>query len=175
MEKKTGAAEYAADGTEAAGAPDRDENGVWDLKRLKKSADEGDGRACALVGLVYIKGRITVDGHEIRARTDDEKAVRYLWRAANLGNYDHAFYLANAYYGGIGIAPDTERAIRLYDLCALTGSSSSGMSRAAFLRCADPDRLQGDVLRRWQAYRREETRKQGAGNRRGNGRTPKRR
>ena len=159
MEEKTGAAEYAVDGRENVRASDKDENGVWDLKRLKKSADGGDGRACALMGLVYIKGRIAVDGYVIRARPDDEKAVRYLWRAANLGNYDHAFYLANAYYGGIMIRPDTERAIRLYDLCAMTGSSSSGMSRAAFVRYADPDRLEGEALRRWQAYRRQEARK----------------
>ena len=116
--------------------------------------------AGALMGLVYIKGRITVDGYEIRAGPDDEKAVRYLWRAANLGNYDRAFYLANAYYGGIMIRPDTDRAIRLYDLCAMTGSSSSGMSRAAFLRYAEPDRLKGEALRRWQAYRREEAGKE---------------
>ena len=141
-------------------ASKKGEEGAWDLKRLKKSADGGDGRACALMGLVYIKGRITVDGYEIRAGPDDEKAVRYLWRAANLGNYDHAFYLANAYYGGIMIRPDTDRAIRLYDLCAMTGSSSSGMSRAAFLRYAEPDRLEGEVLRRWQAYRREEAGKE---------------
>ncbi len=58
------------------------------------------------------------------------------------------------------IRPDTERAIRLYDLCAMTGSSSSGMSRAAFLRYAEPDRLKGEALRRWQAYRREEAGKE---------------
>ena len=138
---------------------------MWDLKRLKKSADGGDGRACALMGLMYVKGRIMVNGHVIRAEPDDEKAVRYLWRAANLGNYDHALYLANAYYGGIGIAPDIERAIRLYDLCAMTGSSSSRMSRTAFLRCADPDRLDREARRRWQAYRREEAR--GAGKKAG--------
>ena len=150
----------AADGMTDVSAAKKGEEGVWDLKRLKKSADGGDGRACALMGLVYIKGRITVDGYVIRAGPDDEKAVRYLWRAANLGNYDHAFYLANAYYGGIMIRPDTDRAIRLYDLCAMTGSSSAGMSRAAFLRYAEPDRLKGEALRRWQAYRREEAGKE---------------
>ena len=68
----------AADGMTDVSASKKGEEGVWDLKRLKKSADGGDGRACALMGLVYIKGRITVDGYEIRAGPDDEKAVRYL-------------------------------------------------------------------------------------------------
>ncbi len=131
---------------------------LWDKERLKDGAARGDGRACALLGLLYIKGEIVIDGQRLRSRQDDAKAIRYLWQAANLGNYDHAFYLANAYYGGIGITADTGRAIRLYDLCAMTGSSSSAMSRAAFLRYADPERLDGETLRHWRNYRREEKR-----------------
>ncbi len=117
------------------------------------------------MGLLFVKGEADVDGTVIRRAPDDERALRYLWRAANLGNYDHAFYLAGAYYGGLGVDADTARAVRLFELCAMTGSSSAEMSREAFVRCADPAKLEGESLRRYRTYRRETARRGGRADR----------
>ncbi|MBR3494489.1 MAG: sel1 repeat family protein [Clostridia bacterium] len=120
-----------------------------EFRRLKKSAEERDGAACSLLGLLYVKGSVTVNGTVIRRRPSDEQAIRYLRDAANLGNYDHAFYLANAYFGGIDVTPDFPRALRLYELCAMTHSASAAQSRAAFVRYADPETLSPDSLRHY--------------------------
>jgi uncharacterized protein len=82
-------------------------------QQLASLADQGDTRS--MLGLAYM--RLNPED----ARYAPSEAVRLLTRAAEEGSPEAQFELAKLYESGIGVAPDPQRALALYQSAADQG------------------------------------------------------
>ena len=81
------------------------------LDELRRRAETGNCAAQALLGICYLYGDQGV-------QIDQQEAFRLLSAAAQAGASRAVLNLAHMYARGLGIAPDVDRAIKLYESVA---------------------------------------------------------
>lgn len=88
-----------------------------DLKNLIKSCDEGDDKACYLLGEIYENAK--------GVKPDFKKAISFYEKSSKLGNANAYFDLGIIYGYGINVKPDFKKAIKFYEKACELGNANA--------------------------------------------------
>ncbi|MDD1627427.1 MAG: sel1 repeat family protein [Methylococcaceae bacterium] len=84
---------------------------------VRQSAEQGDAKAQARLGAMYLLGR--------GVEKDEQQAAEWMLKAANKGNVEAQVIIAAMYDRGLGVKNDVKMATNWYEKAAAQGNSAS--------------------------------------------------